>query len=481
MTHFARECLCRQGGPDLLATDQTDRRAFGNSRAGWVHSTRKSMAWAYRTWAVQDIEARCADADALADRSRSVRSRRLPVGQDGGPPWLSSARTSGSARGRDQGHTPRAALEHPDARTRATTVGGRCAGPSRLRGPHDLARQRDGPRWWRRRDAPDAAGYGRGAQIENRWLVLDGEPEFFTITKRLHNLLHGDPGDGGPTRCGRARLLRAGPRQPTSPRCSHLVDAARHRAAPRSADRGHGRRPPRGWGPRRVALSRRARHEQRRDRRGVGVPHGPTSIAPTPSCSPARSTCRTGWTRTDSSSSRRRSTRSRPRTASWTRERSARSSPPSGWSPAPIRTVRSTSNAATAPRAPSGPTCDLIADGPPPPHDARLIVQVSRWDRLKDMAGVLTGFVTDGRRRPRRRPPHARRARRVRRDRRPRGRRGARRVPGPVAEPCPSPSAGGSTSPPSRWMTSTRTPSSSTPCSATPTWSCRRASSRGSG
>ena len=40
--------------------------------------------------------------------------------------------------------------------------------------------------------------YGQGAQIENRWLVLDGEPEFFTITKRLHNLLHGDPGDGGP-------------------------------------------------------------------------------------------------------------------------------------------------------------------------------------------------------------------------------------------------------------------------------------------
>jgi trehalose synthase len=40
--------------------------------------------------------------------------------------------------------------------------------------------------------------YGRGAQIENRWLVLDGEPQCFAITKRLHNLLHGDPGDGGP-------------------------------------------------------------------------------------------------------------------------------------------------------------------------------------------------------------------------------------------------------------------------------------------
>ncbi len=36
----------------------------------------------------------------------------------------------------------------------------------------------------------------------------------------------------------------------------------------------------------------------------------------------------------------------------------------------------------------------VIADGPPPPADARLVVQVSRWDRLKDMAGVLKAFVT---------------------------------------------------------------------------------------
>jgi trehalose synthase len=40
--------------------------------------------------------------------------------------------------------------------------------------------------------------YGKGAGIENRWLVLHGNPEFFRITKRLHNLLHGSPGDGGP-------------------------------------------------------------------------------------------------------------------------------------------------------------------------------------------------------------------------------------------------------------------------------------------
>jgi trehalose synthase len=40
--------------------------------------------------------------------------------------------------------------------------------------------------------------YSRGAGVDARWLVLDGDPEFFAITKRLHNVLHGSPGDGGP-------------------------------------------------------------------------------------------------------------------------------------------------------------------------------------------------------------------------------------------------------------------------------------------
>lgn len=40
--------------------------------------------------------------------------------------------------------------------------------------------------------------YGRGVGVDTRWLVLDGEPEFFRLTKRIHNLLHGTPGDGGP-------------------------------------------------------------------------------------------------------------------------------------------------------------------------------------------------------------------------------------------------------------------------------------------
>ena len=39
--------------------------------------------------------------------------------------------------------------------------------------------------------------YARGAGIDARWLVIEGDPEFFAITKRIHNGLYGSPGDGG--------------------------------------------------------------------------------------------------------------------------------------------------------------------------------------------------------------------------------------------------------------------------------------------
>jgi trehalose synthase len=40
--------------------------------------------------------------------------------------------------------------------------------------------------------------YARGLGIDARWLVIEGDPEFFGVTKRIHNRLHGADGDGGP-------------------------------------------------------------------------------------------------------------------------------------------------------------------------------------------------------------------------------------------------------------------------------------------
>ncbi|MGH2699784.1 MAG: glycosyltransferase [Actinomycetota bacterium] len=39
--------------------------------------------------------------------------------------------------------------------------------------------------------------YARGAGVDARWTVIEGNPDFFRTTKRIHNHLHGSPGDGG--------------------------------------------------------------------------------------------------------------------------------------------------------------------------------------------------------------------------------------------------------------------------------------------
>lgn len=45
---------------------------------------------------------------------------------------------------------------------------------------------------------PSLLGYCRDLGIDMRWLVISGEPDFFGITKRLHHALHGERGDGTP-------------------------------------------------------------------------------------------------------------------------------------------------------------------------------------------------------------------------------------------------------------------------------------------
>ena len=39
--------------------------------------------------------------------------------------------------------------------------------------------------------------YAIQAGVDTRWLVITGDPPFFEATKRIHNKLHGHPGDGG--------------------------------------------------------------------------------------------------------------------------------------------------------------------------------------------------------------------------------------------------------------------------------------------
>jgi trehalose synthase len=41
-------------------------------------------------------------------------------------------------------------------------------------------------------------GYVASMGVRSRWLVIEGDPVFFEVTKRIHNRLHGAQGDGGP-------------------------------------------------------------------------------------------------------------------------------------------------------------------------------------------------------------------------------------------------------------------------------------------
>lgn len=45
---------------------------------------------------------------------------------------------------------------------------------------------------------PSLVAYARGVGIDVRWLVISGPDEFFRVTKRLHHALHGSSGDGSP-------------------------------------------------------------------------------------------------------------------------------------------------------------------------------------------------------------------------------------------------------------------------------------------
>ena len=50
--------------------------------------------------------------------------------------------------------------------------------------------------------------YSRAAGVDVRWVVIEGDPDFFRVTKRLHNMLHGAPGDGeGLSRADEAAYL----------------------------------------------------------------------------------------------------------------------------------------------------------------------------------------------------------------------------------------------------------------------------------
>ncbi len=233
--------------------------------------------------------------------------------------------------------------------------------------------------------------YARGAGVDARWLVIEGDERFFAITKRLHNHLYGVAGDGGPLGEDEHRhyeaVLRdnaaqlAGAVRPGDivvlhdPQPAGLA-AAMHQRGARVIWRCHvgtdtaNERTEEGWEFLRRYLEPPVAEAYVFSRRG---------FAP-----------------------------------SWAPDQLTHAIPPSidPFSPKnqelPIDQVHAILGAAgilgchhasadyrrsdgTTRRLEHG--ADIVRTGPPPGPDVPIVVQISRWDRLKDMVGVLHGFA----------------------------------------------------------------------------------------
>ncbi|HEX4977940.1 MAG TPA: glycosyltransferase [Nocardioides sp.] len=233
--------------------------------------------------------------------------------------------------------------------------------------------------------------YGRGAGVDTRWLVLDGDPEFFTATKRLHNFLHGSPGDGGQLD-GRVRDHYAqvldrnladmrGRVRPGDlvllhdPQTAGLVAGLRE-AGVRVLWRCHvGRDDPHplheeAWEFLRPFLEGADGFVfSRREYVPRWMPQDRVWIVP-PSLDPF---------------SAKNAELSDLDVAVVLRVAGLVAGHPDGGSLDFPRRDGETGQVR--------PRQSLLVDGDPVPGGARVVLQVSRWDRLKDMAGVLRGFV----------------------------------------------------------------------------------------
>jgi trehalose synthase len=233
--------------------------------------------------------------------------------------------------------------------------------------------------------------YARGVGVNTRWFVINGDPDFFGITKRIHNRLYGALGDGGPL--GKAEQM-------------HYEDVLRSNAA--------------------ELLTVVRPHD-------IVLLHDPQVAGLAADFARAGATvvwrCHVGS-----------DTANGHVDEAWAFLRPyledvdayvfsrAEFAPP--WADAehvfvipPSIDPFATKNQAMEPdevdallryvgllggdgRAPSTEFiradgspgrvdrhADVLQTGPPPPPDAPLVVQVSRWDRIKDMSGVMTAFA----------------------------------------------------------------------------------------
>jgi trehalose synthase len=234
--------------------------------------------------------------------------------------------------------------------------------------------------------------YSRGAGLDVRWAVISGEPEFFLLTKRIHNLLHGYDGDGGPLGEEERALYEAVTRE--------NADALAAVVGARDAVLLHD--------PQTAGLAPRLKEIGPAViwRSHVGAEHASANVLRAweflrryldhvDVCVFTRHAYVPPWAGS-------------VRTDIIQPSIDAFSPKNQDLSEETIRAilshvglvVRNGSNEASRSftRQDGSPgrvdhMCEVLSTGPPPAFDAPLVAQVSRWDRLKDPQGVMLGFA----------------------------------------------------------------------------------------
>ena len=232
--------------------------------------------------------------------------------------------------------------------------------------------------------------YARGASVDARWVIIDGTPAFFRVTKRIHNAIHGTAGDGSPLGDDERQLYEA----VTAQNAAELVPMVR----PGDIVIVHDPQPA-GLLP--VLVRRGARVIWRchigADQLNDEAERGWNFLAPYLAETPAFVFSRAAYA---------------PPLVDPARVHVI---PPSidPFSPKNqflghevVRAILAYTGIVAGPK--EGPTVfaredgtpgrvdrtvEVVREGAPPPIDTSLVVQVSRWDRLKDHAGVLRGFA----------------------------------------------------------------------------------------
>jgi trehalose synthase len=233
--------------------------------------------------------------------------------------------------------------------------------------------------------------YARGAGVDARWLVIQGDPAYFTITKRVHNGLYGTAGDGGVlgaaershyehvARVNAEELLPVvGPEDIVllhDPQTAGLATALR-RLGTKLVWRCHvGRDVPNEWTERSWEFLRPYLEEvdafvfSRAEFAPSWIDPDRVFVVP-PSIDPF-------------------SAKNEPISERNVRLALAHAGLLEGDGAPPLVpfTRRDGSPGRMMRRA------DVVQAGPPPPASAPLVIQASRWDPQKDMAGVMEGFA----------------------------------------------------------------------------------------